>query len=222
MDLLWDGELFGDLPAPRVLDVGCGSGAFLLNSARLRPEWLHLGIDLNRPLLERASASGLGLPNLRFVCGDAVEMLSTGFLPASLDEVHVYHPQPYRDPLEQHLGMLSEPFLARLRLVLKPTGCFFVQTDSRPYAKYLLEALPRHFRLEIQDGPWPDAPLGRTLREGLAMRKKLTILRVRAFPLEKSLEGELPRPYFERGGVKRRHEGRRAGRKVGVVRIDPA
>jgi tRNA (guanine-N7-)-methyltransferase len=198
--------------APRVLDVGCGSGQFLLASARSRPDHAHLGIDLNRPLLDRAVAAAEGLPNLRFLCGDAVEMFSSCFLPSSLDEVHVYHPQPYHDPREQHLGMLSEPFLARLRVLLKPSGCFFAQTDSRPYAKYLLEALPRHFRVELRQGPWPDAPSGRTLREGVAMRKKLSILRLCAFPLEKSMEGEPPRPYFERGGIKRRHEGRKRER----------
>lgn len=207
-------ELFEIHGAHRVLDVGCGSGQFLLNSARARPDHMHLGIELNQPLLERAAAAALDLPNLRFVCGDAVEMLLTRILPGSLDELHVYHPQPYRDPREQHLGVLSERFLERARVVLKPSGCFFLQTDSRPYAKYLLEALPRHFRVEVQEGLWPDSPQGRTQREGIAMRKKLVILRLRAFPLEKSGEGEPPKPYFERGGVKNRHARSKPGRKT--------
>ncbi|HNC98267.1 MAG TPA: methyltransferase domain-containing protein [Myxococcota bacterium] len=215
----WD-LLFGRT-APLVLDVGCGSGLFLLDSARRRPELDHLGIELNRPLLERAAVAAAGIPNLKMLCGDAVEMLATQVAPASVDELHVYHPQPYRDPREQHLGMLSERFLDRARLVLKPTGTFFVQTDSRPYAAYLLEALPRHFRVEIQEGPWPDAPSGRTQREGVAIRKGLTILRLRAFPREQPAEGEPPRPYFERGGIKRRHDRRRPG-AVGAVRLPSA
>ncbi len=37
-------ELFGR-DAPRVLDIGCGNGRFMLSSAVRRPEMDHIGID---------------------------------------------------------------------------------------------------------------------------------------------------------------------------------
>lgn len=60
-----------DVPARRVLDIGCGAGEIALSLARARPDATVVGLDLSAPLLAVARERGQGLANLRFEEGDA-------------------------------------------------------------------------------------------------------------------------------------------------------
>jgi len=192
--------VFGRM-APRVLDIGCGDGRFLIASATARIDYDHVGIELVEPMVARGvqEAARRKLRNVRFVVADAVCWLFERFDEASLDEVHIYHPQPYYDPAQADLGMLTAAFFERLYRVLKAEGLLVLQTDNRRYGKYLLEAACKHFAIKIQDEPWLDAPTGRTRREEVAFRKKLPILRVTGRPRSAPLDIEPPQPYFEPG-----------------------
>ena len=189
--------------APRVLDVGCGTGRFLVASALARPERDHLGIELVRRLLERAArdADRRNLSNVRFVAGDAAAWLRTRL--DALDEIHVYHPQPYFNPAEAATGVLDAAFLERAWTVLRPGGMLVIQTDNKAYGRHLLEAVRKHFEPEIQPGPWPDAPEGRTRREIVGRRKGLPILRVVCRRRPEPLDVAPPPPYFDRPGLRR-------------------
>jgi tRNA (guanine-N7-)-methyltransferase len=187
--------------APRVLDVGCGDGHYLLTAANAHPERDHVGIEVLAPLVAKgqAEAERRHLPNLRLLVGDAVQWLATQAHDHSLDEIHAYHPQPYFDPTVVGLGMLSNEFFADCWRVLRPDGVLVLQTDSRPYAKHLLAAAHKHFVVEVVPGLWPDAPQGRTRREEVALRKKLTILRAVARPRAMPLAITPPPPFFAPG-----------------------
>ena len=201
--------------APRVLDVGCGDGRYLIGSAFARPDRDHLGIELLQPLIDRATrrADRRGLANVRFVAGDAVAWLFKRLDPDSVDEIHVYHPQPYYDPAEVHLGMLTPGFFERAWRVLRREGILVLQTDDKAYGRYLIESARKHFAPEILPGPWPDAPAGRTRREIVARRKKRAILRVVARRREEPLPIAVPPPYFDpdRPGLRKRRSRRTRG-----------
>jgi tRNA (guanine-N7-)-methyltransferase len=191
-----------------IVDIGCGDGQFVLRSAAAHPGREYLGIELIAPLVKKAAARAPS--NARFIAGDAVAWLQRR-ADASVDEVHVYHPQPYYDPAEVQLGMLTAAFFERVWQVLKPGGLLVFQTDNKRYGKYLLEASRRHFEPEVQAGPWPDAPKGRTHREGVALVKKLPVLRVLATPRSRPIDAPPPPPYFDltRPGLKQRRTERR-------------
>src|SRR5262245_8573670 len=93
--------------APRVVDVGCGDGGFLLASAVAHPGRDHLGIESVKALVEKAAreAKRRGLANVRFEAGDAAEWIERRL--EGLDEIHVYHPQPYYDPGQTPLELLT-------------------------------------------------------------------------------------------------------------------
>ncbi len=189
--------------APRILDIGCGTGRYVVASALARPDRDHLGIELVKPLLERAAARAdqRGVTNARFIAGDAVSWLARL---EAVDEIHVYHPQPYVDPAEVHLGMLNAAFFERAWRLLRPGGVFVFQTDNRAYGKYLLDAARKFFDPQVQPGPWPDAPQGRTRREIVARGKRLPILRVVAQRRDATLDVATPPAYFDRPGVRKR------------------
>jgi tRNA (guanine-N7-)-methyltransferase len=200
----WD-DVFGRA-APRVVDLGCGNGRFLLGSALARPERDHLGIDLVPPAIHHARrrAGERGLANVRFALGDAAPFLFDHAAPSSLDEVHIYHPQPFYQAEKRELRMITPELAAAAWRALRPGGIFVLQTDNPRYWRFIETTVPVLFAWRRQEGPWPDAPAGRTRREIVARAKGLAIFRGWGTPRKELPEAEvqaivarLPRPVFD-------------------------
>jgi tRNA (guanine-N7-)-methyltransferase len=165
--------------APRVLDLGCGNGRFLIASALARPDHDHLGIDLVPPAVKFASlrAGQRGLTNLKIAWGDAGEFVRERCPDAAVAAGHLYHPQPYRDRSRADRRQLTPAVLAAIHQALVPGGLFVFQTDNPAYAAYARRVVPALFTWEETTEPWPDAPRGRTLREIVARSQGLTVVR---------------------------------------------
>jgi tRNA (guanine-N7-)-methyltransferase len=173
----WEG-LFGRR-ARIVVDIGCGNGRFLIGSAVWRPTFDHLGIDVLPVALRYATRRGnqRGLRNLRFAALDGLTLVQHYLAPASIAELHCYHPQPYDDPPQTHRRLITPDFLALVHRALEPGGSFFTQTDHAGYWRDMQTVLPRFFDWHELPGKWPDAPKGRTRREIIALRRGLPVFR---------------------------------------------
>jgi tRNA (guanine-N7-)-methyltransferase len=172
--------LFGRT-APRVLDLGCGNGRYLIGSAVWRPDYDHIGVDVLPVVIRYGTrrANQRGLKNVRFaVCG-AREFLERYIEPGTIEEIHCYHPQPYHDPRQAHRRLITPDFLACAHSALVPCGSFFVQTDHPGYWAALRETIPAFFEFREQPRPWPDAPKGRTRREIIDLRHGVPVFRGR-------------------------------------------
>ncbi len=185
--------------APRVVDLGCGNGRSLIGGALARPDRDHLGIDVVQRVIDYAAHRGneRGLTNVRFVVGDAVSWLFDRLAEDSLDQIDIYHPQPYYNPAELGKRMLTPQFLERAWRTLRPGGLLILQTDNRAYWKYLLQAVSKHFEPEVLAGAWPDAPEGRTRREIIARRKGLKVWRMLAHRRATPSDIVVPKPDFD-------------------------
>ncbi|MCE9584056.1 MAG: methyltransferase domain-containing protein [Planctomycetes bacterium] len=203
----WKG-IFGR-EAPRVVDLGCGNGRYLIGSAVARPDRDHVGIDVVQVAIDYGAqrANRRALRNVRFVVGDAVTWMYERFAPDALDEVHIYHPQPYYEPGEAGKRLLTPEFLERTWTVLRPGGLLVLQTDNKSYWKYLLAAVQKFFEPELIRGPWPDAPLGRTRREIQAHHKGLAVWRMQAVRREVPLAVAIPPPDFDANRPQFRRRG---------------
>jgi tRNA (guanine-N7-)-methyltransferase len=200
-------SLFGRA-APLVADLGCGNGRFLIGSAVWRPDLDHLGIDVLPLVLRYATrrANQRGLANVRFAACDGLTLVQKYLQPASVRELHCYHPQPYHDPRQARRRLLTPAFLALAHRCLEHEGTFFVQTDNAAYWQYLTEVVPHFFDFGVQERAWPDAPKGRTRREILALRRGLPVFRgwgrkrADLGPEDvAALAGKLPPPLFDAG-----------------------
>lgn len=198
--------------APRVVDLGCGNGRSVIASALARPEHDHLGIDVVQRVIDYAAhrANKRGVTNARFVVGEAVTWIFERLAEGSIDEVDIYHPQPYYNPAELGKRILTAEFLERLWRLLRPGGRLLLQTDNKAYWKYLLQAVAKHFEPEILKGAWPDAPEGRTRREIISRRKGLVIWRMIARRRESPVDVVVPRHDFDANRPRFRKGGRRA------------
>jgi len=195
--------------APIVLDLGCGNGRYTLLSATSRPDRDHFAIDILPVVIRYATrrANQRGLHNVRFAVKDAETFLERYAPASSVDEIHLYHPQPYHDHRRSHRRVLTPHFLADVHRVLAPGGRFFVQTDNPDYWSYMTRVLPRLFDWRERPDPWPDAPDGRTRREILARSRGLRIFRGEARHRDDlttdeatSIASRLPLPGFRSRG----------------------
>lgn len=170
--------------APVVLDLGCGNGRFVISSALARPEFDHIGIEILPVVIRYATrrANQRGLSNVRLAVIGAYEFLAQYVAPASVSEIHLYHPQPYRDSEKQHRRLLTPEFLGLVHRSLAAGGLAVFQTDNKAYWQYLRRVLPLFFEFEELSGRWPDAPQGRTRREIYARRHGLPVFRGQGRP----------------------------------------
>ncbi len=216
-----DGEGPFDWPAtfgrvaPRVVDLGCGNGRYLIGSALVRPGHDHFGVDLVQRAIDFAAqrANRRGLANARFVTGNAVTWVYGRLAPDSVDELHVYHPQPFYEEGQASRRLLTPEFLERTWTVLRPGGLLVLQTDNKAYWTYLCTAVPKYFGVTVRPGPWPDAPEGRTRREIVARQKGFAVWRMEARRLEAPRPIEIPRPDFDANRPSFRKTVPRSGRE---------
>ncbi|MDB5350010.1 MAG: putative S-adenosylmethionine-dependent methyltransferase [Planctomycetota bacterium] len=175
--LVWS-EIFGRT-APVVVELGCGNGRFTLLSAIRRPDHDHFATDLLPVVIRYATrrANQRGLHNVRFAVKDAETVVGRYLAPGSVAEVHLYHPQPYLDPRMINRRLVTPRFLADVHRALRSEGLFAIQTDNPDYWDYIRAVTPEFFAFRELDGPWPDAPEGRSRREILSRSHGLRIFR---------------------------------------------
>ena len=165
--------------APVVLDIGCGNGRFVIASALARPEVDHIGIEILPVVIRYATrrANQRGLSNVRLAVIGGYEFLAQYVAPASLAEIHLYHPQPYReertravgnalrgvperhrgrslqDSASEHRRLITPEFLALAHRALVAGGLFVLQTDNRAYWQYIRRVMPLLFDVRGVERP---------------------------------------------------------------------
>ncbi|MFQ3612115.1 MAG: methyltransferase domain-containing protein, partial [Cyanobacteriota bacterium] len=92
----WE-QVYRRLGQPFHLDIGTGSGRFLLRIAQEQPEWNFLGVEIRQALVERANAwrDELQLDNLHFLFANINVSLRHLFAPGDLSRVTLQFPDPW-------------------------------------------------------------------------------------------------------------------------------
>ena len=150
---------------PRVLEIGFGDGATLVELARMRPDTDFIGVEVHPPGVGHcllAIESG-GLTNIRVISHDAVEVLEKQLTADSLDEVLLYFPDPWPKKRHHKRRIVKSAFAALIADRLKSGGTFHLATDWEPYALQMLEVLNAEPRLmnSAAGGRWIEDPVAR-------------------------------------------------------------
>jgi len=130
-------------PAPVVLEIGFGMGDATAHIAGLMPDTNFLCCEVHEPgvgaLLKRIGEHDL--QNIRIIQHDAVEVLKQMLVPASLDGVHVFFPDPWHKLRHHKRRLIQQPLVALLASRLKAGAYLHCATDWEPYAQQMLQVL---------------------------------------------------------------------------------
>ena len=140
-------DLFGN-DHPLEIEVGCGKGLFLLQSALAFPEINFLGIEFDRKyqLFAATRMAKRKLANVRLANADARSFISN-FLPAACCRtVHVYFPDPWWKQRHRKRRVFTAEFVSACASVLIPGGRLSVATDVEEYFKVIVDLVASEAR----------------------------------------------------------------------------
>ena len=176
--------LFPQPHQPLHLDIGCAQGHFLMDMAALHPWRNHLGLEIRRPLVERAEARRQlrQLHNLHYLfCNVTVSLASLArqLAPEQLQVVTIQFPDPWFKRKHHKRRLLQDHLLNILAAAMAPGALLFLQSDVRPLmeeATSLIQAQGCFLR-QPPDW-WPQNPLPvATEREQSVLARGLPVWR---------------------------------------------
>jgi tRNA (guanine-N7-)-methyltransferase len=140
--------------APRVMEIGFGDGATLVELAERTPGTDFIGVEVHPPGIGHCllGIEARGLANLRVIAHDAVEVLQSQVAPASLDGILLYFPDPWPKKRHHKRRIVQPAFAALAASRLKPGGVLRLATDWAPYAEWMQEVLGAEPALENAGG----------------------------------------------------------------------
>ncbi|QFU77614.1 tRNA (guanosine(46)-N7)-methyltransferase TrmB [Halioglobus maricola] len=163
--------------APRVLEIGFGMGASLVEMAAAAPEKNFVGIEVHKPGVGRLlhSMADAGVDNIRVYCHDAVEVLRDCIADGSLDTVQIFFPDPWHKKRHHKRRLIQPGFVADLIPKLKPGGVLHLATDWENYAEQMMEVLSAAQDLEncVGEGEYAARPEHRPLTKFEARGERL-------------------------------------------------
>jgi tRNA (guanine-N7-)-methyltransferase len=149
---------------PLEIEVGCGKGLFLLQSALAFPEVNFLGIEFDRKyqLFAATRMAKRKLANVRLANADARSFISAFLPPACCRTVHVYFPDPWWKQRHRKRRVFTAEFVSACASVLIPGGRLSIATDVEDYFKVIVDLIASEARLVAVERTTGVAPNGET------------------------------------------------------------
>jgi len=129
---------------PLALEIGCGTGHFIVELAVARPETNFLAIDIynKRCLKTCRKIEEAGLDNVLVMRIEARFLLLNFIARESLAGVFINCPDPWPKKRHRSRRLVNGTFLELLLHYLKPDADFYFSTDFTDYAEQVGETLP--------------------------------------------------------------------------------
>ncbi|MEA3337693.1 MAG: hypothetical protein U9R25_17490 [Chloroflexota bacterium] len=131
---------------PLEIEVGFGSGEFMLGRASADPNRHFLGFEVKRHLCRGITrhVEQRGLNNLWISDDDARWALPQLNLLAKVDVIHVLYPDPWWKRKHRARRLFTEPVAALFHDQLGPDGILHIRSDVEGYARLIEEILAIH------------------------------------------------------------------------------
>ncbi|MEH2410027.1 tRNA (guanosine(46)-N7)-methyltransferase TrmB [Nostoc sp.] len=136
----WE-KIYAKPNQPLHLDIGCAKGQFLVNIAKIEPNWNYLGLEIREPLVVEANKlrSELALTNLHYLFCNANNSLRrqsppqasllSSLPPESLQRVTIQFPDPWFKTRHAKRRVVQPELVAELANYLAVGGVVFLQSD---------------------------------------------------------------------------------------------
>jgi tRNA (guanine-N7-)-methyltransferase len=128
---------------PIEIDLGSGSGRFLIEAARQYPERNFFGVErlLGRVRKTLRAASRLGLTNVRVLRLEIDYTVRFLLSPGSVSRLHLSFPDPWPKRRHSRRRLVDEGFLAASASGLAVGGELWIKTDHADYFQRITKAV---------------------------------------------------------------------------------
>lgn len=125
----WE-NVFGD-PRPVEVEIGSGTGTFLVHAAHQNPEHNFFGMEhaRSRAAMVEQRIAQQQTPNARVLAADGACVLRSIVPPASVAAFHIYFPDPWWKRQHHRRRLFTERFAHDLARTLIPGGYVHTATD---------------------------------------------------------------------------------------------
>lgn len=137
----WD-RLFGN-GRPVEIEIGCGKGRFIINSAMAYPDINYIGIEraLRYFRIMKERVVRRGLTNIRLLRDDAVYFVERFIPDGAVSAYHVYFPDPWPKKRHRKRRLFNPRFLEEIVRTLPRGGTLDFATDYVEYYEEILVLL---------------------------------------------------------------------------------
>jgi tRNA (guanine-N7-)-methyltransferase len=138
---------------PLEVEIGFGTGEFLLGRAGANPGHRFLGFEVKRDLCRSVvkQVQRVGLENVWISDDDARWALPQLGLTGRVDAIHVLYPDPWWKRRHQVKRLFTLPFLDLVRDLLIPGGLLHVRSDVEGYAQLIVQVVAEHGGFSAND-----------------------------------------------------------------------
>ena len=135
--------------APRLLEIGFGTGQSLLALAKARPDLDFIGVETHQPGIGSLllGIEQFNLDNIRIFEADVIDVLAKAIPDASLDGVQIFFPDPWPKRRHHLRRLIQAEFVHELISKLKMGASLHLATDWEDYAKHMMQVLAHEKRL---------------------------------------------------------------------------
>jgi tRNA (guanine-N7-)-methyltransferase len=145
------------------IEIGFGMGYATSQIAKQNPDKSYLGIEVHVPGVGRllANIENDGIPNLKIINHDAVEVLKTMIPESSVEGFHIFFPDPWQKKKHQKRRLINPEFAALLVSRLKIGGYLYTATDWEDYAEQMVRVLSANPDIKNEYEHWAEKPIWR-------------------------------------------------------------
>ncbi|MBA61619.1 MAG: tRNA (guanosine(46)-N7)-methyltransferase TrmB [Planctomycetaceae bacterium] len=146
----WDVSSIFESSVPLEVELGSGKGLFITTASGLHPERNFLGIEVRKKYAHYCAAklSQAGRDNAFMLQGDGLMFFRRFLKQKSVDDVHVYFPDPWWKSKHRKRRVLNQAYIQDVIRVLKDEGRFHFWTDVEEYFLSTLKLLKEFPLLE--------------------------------------------------------------------------
>lgn len=127
---------------PLHLEIGCGKGKFITETAAKAPDVPHLGVEVydNVGILAAERASAMALSNVRFFLRD-IRLLDEDLPARCIERIYLNFSDPWPKKKQAKRRLTHPDFLKMYARLLTSDGVLFFKTDNAKLFEFSLNSL---------------------------------------------------------------------------------
>jgi len=135
-------EIFNDHTKPLHLDIGCGSGNFLINLAKYNKSWNYIGLEIREKLVNKSKSElkNESINNLFFAFGNAEYLIedSIGKFPADIvSSVSFNFPDPWFKKKHHKRRVIRPQLIYKVSQLMANGGYISIKSDVEELFEYM-------------------------------------------------------------------------------------